>query len=211
MSYKVHYFPGYGRAEAWRMLLTYAKVPFENVNYTQETLPELKASGKLEFGQLPVLEVDGKFYAQSQATLRMLGKQNGLYPEDAFEAWRVDSTLDAIGDLLNAFYKAAFNPDEEAKKAAFEAFYSEFLPKWFGVIQKRLESNTSQKHIVGDKMTIADISMAAVAYSSFFNEGNPMKDTQQEILSKFPVLKEYFTHLGEHWKDYLAARHSSPW
>jgi glutathione S-transferase len=79
---KVHYFPGYGRAEQCRMLLAHAKVPFENVDYTQETLPAAKASGNLEFGQLPVLECDGKFYAQSVATLRFLGAKYGYYPAD---------------------------------------------------------------------------------------------------------------------------------
>jgi glutathione S-transferase len=31
---KVHYFSGYGRGEAIRMALSYAKVPYEDVNYT---------------------------------------------------------------------------------------------------------------------------------------------------------------------------------
>ena len=34
MATKVHYFEGYGRAEAFRMLLAYAKVDFENIIYT---------------------------------------------------------------------------------------------------------------------------------------------------------------------------------
>ena len=63
MSYKLHYFAGYGRGEAIRMLFAHAKVELENVNYTFETVAEAKASGNLEFGQLPVLEHDGKFYA----------------------------------------------------------------------------------------------------------------------------------------------------
>lgn len=63
MSYKLHYFPGYGRAEAIRMLLNLAGVEYEEVNYTFADMPELKASGKLEFGQLPALEKDGKFLA----------------------------------------------------------------------------------------------------------------------------------------------------
>ena len=98
---KVHYFPGYGRAEQFRMLLAYAKVDFENVDYTQETLPAAKESGNLEFGQLPVLESDGKFYAQSHATLRFLGAKYGYYPADPFLAYQADSIIDSIGDLSN--------------------------------------------------------------------------------------------------------------
>ena len=58
MTTKVHYFDGYGRAEPIRMLLVYCKIDFENINYTDETLPIAKASGNLEFGQLSVLEVE---------------------------------------------------------------------------------------------------------------------------------------------------------
>ena len=49
-GYKVHYFPGYGKAEALRMLLAHAKADYEDVHYTPETLPAAKASGNLEFG-----------------------------------------------------------------------------------------------------------------------------------------------------------------
>ena len=52
MTTKVHYFDGYGRVEPIRMLLVYCKIDFENINYTDETLPIAKASGNLEFGQL---------------------------------------------------------------------------------------------------------------------------------------------------------------
>jgi glutathione S-transferase len=211
MSIKVHYFAGYGRAEAVRMLLAHAKVAFEDVSYTFETLPEAKASGNLEFGQLPVLEIDGKFYAQSWAILRFAGKKYGYYPEDAYESWRVDSTLDAIGDLLNAFYKASFNPDEETKKALFQVFYDTTFPKWLDVIEKRVAANSSPDHIVGDKVTIADFALAALAYSTFLNEANPTKDQQLAIVEKYPKLLDYFRGMGEKLKDHLASRKPSPW
>lgn len=176
-SVKVHYFPGYGRAEAIRMLLAHAKVDYEDVSYTGETLQAMKETGKLEFGQLPVVEIDGKFFAQSFSILRFLGKKYGYYPEDAYDSWRVDSTIDSLGDLMNAFYKAAFAPDEETKKSLFEAFYTTTFPKWLEVIQKRLNENTSQEYIVGDKMSIADFALASLAYSSFLNEAGQNTET----------------------------------
>ena len=57
--WKVHYFDGYARAESLRMLLSHAKVEYENVNYIYDgsegaegthSWPEAKASGKFEFG-----------------------------------------------------------------------------------------------------------------------------------------------------------------
>ena len=211
MPYKLHYFAGYGRGEAIRMLLSHAKQELEEVHYTFETVGEAKASGNLEFGQLPVLEHDGKFYAQSTAILRALGKIYGYYPEDAYTAWRVDSTLDAIGDLLNAFYKGAFAPNEDLKKTLMAAFFETSLPNFLAAIQKRIETNTTQEFIIGDKLTIADFALAAVAYSSFLNENNPARADQMAIVEKFPVALKYFQGLGEHVKEHLQARKPSPW
>ncbi len=140
--FKVHYFDGYGRAEALRMLLTHAKVAFENVNYGEgaNSWPEAKASGKFEFGQLPVLEgPSGNLYAQSAATLRYLGIKYGYYPvSDAELAWRIDSTLDSQEDVVQAYYKHAFNPNEEAKNEGLKNFYANVLPGWFKVLDKRI-------------------------------------------------------------------------
>ncbi len=130
MSYKLHYFAGYGRADSIRMLLKHAKVDFEEVNYTFETIADAKAAGILEFGQLPVLEHNGKHYSQSNAILRALGKIHGYYPEEAYEAWRVDSTLELIGDLQNAFYRAAFAPSEDLKKTLMADFFGKHLPNF---------------------------------------------------------------------------------
>ncbi|CDW77882.1 glutathione s-transferase [Stylonychia lemnae] len=210
-SYKVHYFPGYGKAEPIRMLLAHAKIEFEDVHYTPETLPAAKASGNLEFGQMPVLEKDGKFYSQSQAILRFLGKELGYYPEDTYHGYLVDSTLDFINDLTNARFKANNHPEPETKKQLLADFYEKVLSNFFLAIQKRLEANSSPDKIVGDKVTIADIALAAIAYSFFLNENNLSKTEYQEVLNKFPKVLDYFNGLGELLKEYLAARAPSPW
>ncbi len=94
----------------------------------------------MEFGQLPVLEVGGKFLAQSVAVLRYVGIKYGYYPTENPElCWRIDSTIDSLGDVLNAFYKASFYTPEDQKEAAFKQFYSATLPSWLGVMNKRLQ------------------------------------------------------------------------
>ena len=108
---KLHYFGGYGRAEAIRMALSYAKAPYENVYYSfGEDMAKLKASGNLEFGQVPALEIDGKFYSQSISILRYIGLKYGYYPTENPEAcWAIDSTIDSLVDVNNAHYKAEFS------------------------------------------------------------------------------------------------------
>lgn len=63
---KLHYFDCYGRAEPIRMLLTYAGVEFEDVRNTFESWAEIQKQKdymvKYEYGQVPVLEIDGEFF-----------------------------------------------------------------------------------------------------------------------------------------------------
>ena len=60
---KLYYFDIYGRAESIRFLAAHAKLQLETVVVNGESMAALKESGKLEFGQVPMLEVDGKHLA----------------------------------------------------------------------------------------------------------------------------------------------------
>ena len=62
-------------------------------------------------------------------------------------------------------------PVPEVKEKLFLEF-SEWLDFWLGVYDKRLVANTTQKYLVGDKITIADFMMFRIGYGYFFNEGN---------------------------------------
>lgn len=134
MGYKLVYFDVYGRAEPIRMLLWHAKQEFEDIRLTPEDFAKHKEEGKFEFGQVPLLEVDGKKYVQSHAILRLLGRKHGYYPEADLEAaWKIDSTLDSITDLVGAMLKIKNEP-EETKKASLENFLTNTLPKWLDAI-----------------------------------------------------------------------------
>ena len=61
----------------------------------------MKADGKLAFGQLPCLEVNGVHLTQSASILRYVGRYAGLYPTDDFiQAAIIDSLLDEEIDLF---------------------------------------------------------------------------------------------------------------
>lgn len=55
----------------------------------------------MPFGQVPVLEVDGKFLAQSHTIARYLARQHGLAGKDEWEQAQADMYVDCIMDLLN--------------------------------------------------------------------------------------------------------------
>lgn len=51
------------------------------------------------FGQVPVLEVDGKKVCQSTSISRYLAKKYGLAGKDDWEALEIDVAVDTIHDL----------------------------------------------------------------------------------------------------------------
>jgi len=207
MGYKLYYFDIYGRAESIRFLLTHAKAEFEDVRVNGEAVAELKAAGKLEFGQVPMLEHDGKHLVQSWSILRYLGKLHGYYPETSEQAWAVDSTIDAVEDYMTKYFKAVFEKDEERKKT-LEGDFLAWLPSWIAAIQKRIESNSNPDFIVGDKRTIADFALAIVAFNFINNEANPHYAATAPLTKKedHPVLTAYLTKLHDELKDYLTSR-----
>jgi glutathione S-transferase len=202
---KLYYFDIYGRAESIRFLAAHAKLELTNEIINGEKLGEMKAAGLLEFGQVPMLEVDGKHLVQSWAILRYLGRQHGYYPQDAEVAWRIDSTIDACEDYLNNYFKFQFEKDEEKKKALWDNF-TKFLPNWLTAIEKRLLANESQNYLVGSKATIADFALALIGFNCLLNEANPSYAETLPFIEKHETLKAYATHWKGELGDYLAAR-----
>ena len=55
-------------------------------------------SGRLQFGQVPAMEVrEGVMLTQSAAILRFIGKKTDLYPVDDEVAAAVDAIIDQVG------------------------------------------------------------------------------------------------------------------
>lgn len=207
---KVHYFTGYGRAEPIRMLLNHSKKEFEDIRYTFEEWGKIKPEGRFEFGQLPAVEVDGEVFTQSASVLRALGQMHGYYSTEPVTMWKIDSTIDALNDVFVSLARAVFNQNQEEQAKQFEEAFTNTLPKFFGILEKRLKDNSSQKRIVGDNLTIADFALAAFFYSSSFNDANPRQKEYLAVLEKFPTLKEYVEGLREDLKEHLEKRPSAP-
>ena len=144
MSIKLYYLHLYGRGEPIRMLLNHAKVPFEEINFQLQEMQEvLKQQDIYEFKQCPVLEIDGKRYAQTIAILQLLGKLHGYYPEDPFTAYRVESSIQALSDIYQKLWEVIMESDEAKKAQLRETFLKEQLPFYFEVMSKRLNENES--------------------------------------------------------------------
>ena len=109
------YFDVGGRAEPMRLLCAHAKVEFEDRRLTFEEFGALKAEGKVD--KLPLWTLDdGTVLNQSQSILRLLGSQNGYYPDDVMNRYYCDNVLDAVGDLLAAGFSMRFYKPEVSEE-----------------------------------------------------------------------------------------------
>lgn len=107
---KLIYFPVYARGEKIRILLAYAGISFVDERVTGEQFRPRKAAGEFPNGQLPVWVHNGKYYNESSAILRFLGKQYGFYPSNVEAAYITDNAVDFCADITPKIY-----PDQSAK------------------------------------------------------------------------------------------------
>lgn len=185
---KLYYFDVYARAEPIRLLLNHAKVTFEDVRLTGADFATFKSEKNPEFGQVPVLEINGEQLSQSAAIIRYIGKQHGYYPEDALAAWKADSIIDAQADLGVALIKAKFEKDAETKETLLKDFFGKVLPALFTVLENRLVESGSKTHIVGSNWTTADFVLASHFFNYHFNEANDFHTQFRAVLETFPEL-----------------------
>ena len=177
---KLHYFKGRGRAETTRWMLAANQIDFENVAIeTPEALAELRASGKLPFDQMPLLEIDGLCLSQSSATIRYLARKGGFYGSTDQEALQCDMAAGAVADFAETALQAAFQPTAELAIASLVTRFEKFGPKF----EKRL-TDIGTGFCSGSRLSFADIVLSE-ALSNYL-EWCP------DILSGTPALKAMY-------------------
>ena len=86
-------------AEPIRLALHIGGIPFEDRRVTYEQIAAMRASGELPMGQVPMLEVEGKCFCQTQALLRWAGEKANLYPKGQLDRLQCDQVEEALADM----------------------------------------------------------------------------------------------------------------
>lgn len=106
---KLTYFnDGKGRNELTRLIFAVGSIPYEDELIDYPTFKSLRDSGKLPFGQVPILTVDGRVFGQSCSIAHYAAKISGLYPSDPLDALEADGVVDSWRDTLDLFYETVF-------------------------------------------------------------------------------------------------------
>eukprot|EP00005_Dracoamoeba_jomungandri_P012535 CAMPEP_0174277598 /NCGR_PEP_ID=MMETSP0439-20130205/61021_1 /TAXON_ID=0 /ORGANISM="Stereomyxa ramosa, Strain Chinc5" /LENGTH=345 /DNA_ID=CAMNT_0015369935 /DNA_START=24 /DNA_END=1059 /DNA_ORIENTATION=- len=159
-KFNIHYWPFPGRAGCLRAALKVSKVPFEDTTFAREEWAQQKDTPLWK--TCPWVDVEGKgTIGQSNAALRYIGKETGLYPTDNWTAAKVDEVLDACEDVYGKI-GPTFRLQGEEQKAAREALVAEggaFHVYLSGFESIANEMGTDKGFIVGDSLTIADLKL----------------------------------------------------
>ena len=151
---KLTYFDFHGgRGEPARLALAMGGIPFEDDRVTFADWPRRKP--ETPFGAMPLLDVDGKILAQSNAINRYLGKLANLYPTDPWEAALCDETMEAVEDITNKIAATMFLPDEQ-KKSERKVLAEGPIPFYLTALERRLEQHGG-RYFAGDRLSVADL------------------------------------------------------
>jgi len=153
---QLHYFKGRGRAETTRWMLAVSQIDFQNVAIeSPEALASLRATDKLPFDQMPLLEIDGLNLSQSSAMIRYLARRGGFYGETNVDALWCDMIAGAVADFAETALQAAFQPTEAAAVKSLRSRFEKFGPKF----EARLAENGTGV-CAGARLTFADVILA---------------------------------------------------
>jgi len=181
-KYKLSYFNVRARAEPIRFIFALKEIPYEDHRIERPDWPAIKE--KHPWGQLPILEVNGKVMAQSMAITRYLARKYDLVGANELESAKCDEYVDAISDLRANWRSFFFETDEPKREIAKKEFLENQVPKCFAKFEAILRSNGNGEFLVGNQLTWADLTIAHTI--EFF--GDTM---QADILSPFPALKKF--------------------
>ena len=191
---KLHYTRSRGRAETTRWMLAVNQIPFENIVIDMpEELDALRATGKLPFDQIPLLEIDGHNLSQSSAMIRYLARRGDFYGDTETDALWCDLMAGAVADFSETGLKAMFQATNEIAISEQQAAFAKFAPCFEACLKEN-----STGFCAGTRLSFADVILAE-ALSLYLEwipdilEPTPLLKALNETVLSQPGIKAYLT------------------
>uniref|UniRef100_A0A914VBI2 glutathione transferase n=1 Tax=Plectus sambesii TaxID=2011161 RepID=A0A914VBI2_9BILA len=184
--YKLTYLNMMGRAEHIRLIFAQAGVEYDDNRLTQEEWAAFKS--KTPFGQIPVLEVDGKMLAQTGAITTYLAKQFGLNGKDDWEAAKIQQLNGGIEDLIVQVIPWFREQDPEKKKELADKLVADHVTPWLQRYEKFLTDNGTG-YFVGNSVTQIDLGL--LQFMGLFSHV-----LCPETFKKFPELCKFMERIA---------------
>ncbi|XP_072016298.1 hematopoietic prostaglandin D synthase-like [Amphiura filiformis] len=180
-KYKLTYFNARGRAEVVRYVFALAGAEYEDHRIEGADWPTLKPT--MPTGTLPVLEVDGKMVAQSQAIARYVAREFDLAGDNNLEMAQCEQVMETLVDMGNDTSPLAIvgGEKDEAKKAELKkSIFEDKIKTKLQYLDNFLAANGGE-FFVGKKFTVADV-------AALFRLDRVIGDFGDDALNDFPKL-----------------------
>lgn len=200
-TYKFYYFPFKGAGEGVRLILKAGGIDFEDCGLAGEEWGKMKAS--MPFGQMPVLEVDGKKLSQGAAIAAYAGEIGGLLPATPCERAKALEMTVAWADLSPKFALLMAQKENKAEmKKIYEETMSGFIKPRLGVYDAHLKASPSG--YITSKLSYADLFT--------YNNLKGLEHFFGANLADYPALKAFVAKIEAEpcVKDYIASRKDVP-
>lgn len=199
------YFPVRARAECARMIMEFGGIPYTDTdcqNFFGVSFAEAKQSGKLPFGQLPLLQIggeNGRLIAQSGSINRYLAtlvKFPGFIPSDPTELAYCDmihetaQDIAKINPIVNMFRGEKFHQEKDE-------YFNYILPPKLQALSKLLSSN---QFFCGPNVTYSDFAV--------YHQFDLCRLVHPAVFAEFPTVKQWMMRIEglPGVKEYLARR-----
>mmetsp|Transcript_30326 Transcript_30326/g.79480 ORF Transcript_30326/g.79480 Transcript_30326/m.79480 type:complete len:234 (+) Transcript_30326:120-821(+) len=159
----LYYFHGRGRSQQARWVLAAAGVPFQNVCLSSSReMSQMRQDGKLTYGQLPMLEIDGMKLSQSMAIVRHAARLGQLEGKSPAESARIDELVEGISDARGPIIGFPF---QRSPETAVQQLIGS-VQKYYPIFEKLISDNCSEPFSVGASLSVADVLLAEFVESS---------------------------------------------
>ncbi|CAG9831216.1 unnamed protein product [Diabrotica balteata] len=154
-KYKLIYFDVTALGEPIRFLLNYGQLDFEDKRVGVDGVEWSPIKPTTPFGQLPLLEHDGKVAHQSTAISRYIAKQIKLVGSNDWEDLEIDAAVDTINDLRAKIAAYHYENDPAVKETRKQPLFKEILPFYLEKLEAQVEKNNG--YLAAGKLTWADL------------------------------------------------------
>ena len=172
------------RGEECRIALRLAGLAFTDRRVGRAEWATLKPT--TPWGSMPLLEVDGRVIAQSNAILTWIGTGRGLHPQDLWEAARHQAVMEAVEEFRHRFNPAFRESDPEKKKAAREEAVATLIPTWGAYFEAQLGDGP---FLGGSTIGVADVKLYILG--RWFKSG-VLDHVPSTVWSGFPKLEAHY-------------------
>ncbi|MCH1422658.1 MAG: glutathione S-transferase [Candidatus Poseidoniaceae archaeon] len=189
------YFESPGYAEPTRLCLELSELPWKNTTVDWKGYLELKESGDLPWGYLPVLKTPQGTIAESNALMRYAAAVAGLEPEDLYIRGKVDEILELIQGWRTEFTPTFRIEDLEERSAARKAMFVEGtkLDRGLKDLESLYKASSTGWLADSEHMTLADIKAFLNVFMMYSGQFDGIDASMAQA---YPTLLEFHSKMA---------------